>query len=99
VCLKDSLQVKKVEFPNRIVFPPIQTRLATGDGAVTDDILEHYVRRSKGLGLLIVEHGYVSHQGRMGRKSKSWWRSNQKRSDGKATSLSVTHERSEGTHL
>jgi 2,4-dienoyl-CoA reductase-like NADH-dependent reductase (Old Yellow Enzyme family) len=67
VCLQDSLQVKKVELPNRIVFPPIQTRLATGDGAVTDDLLEHYASRSKGLGLLIVEHGYVSHQGRMGR--------------------------------
>ena len=67
MCLQDSLQVKKLELPNRIVFPPIQTRLATGDGVVTDDFLEHYVRRSKGLGLLIVEHGYVSHQGRMGR--------------------------------
>jgi 2,4-dienoyl-CoA reductase-like NADH-dependent reductase (Old Yellow Enzyme family) len=68
VCLQDALQVKEVEFPNRIVFPPIQTRLATGDGAVTDDLLEHYVRRSQGLGLLILEHGYVSRQGRMGRK-------------------------------
>jgi 2,4-dienoyl-CoA reductase-like NADH-dependent reductase (Old Yellow Enzyme family) len=68
VCLQDSLQVKGVELPNRIVFPPIQTRLATGDGAVTDDLHEHYTRRSKGLGLLILEHGYVSRQGRMGRK-------------------------------
>ena len=67
MCLQDPLQVKKVELPNRIVFPPIQTRLATVDGAVTDEFLEHYTRRSKELGLLIVEHGYVSHQGRMGR--------------------------------
>lgn len=61
MCLQDSLQVKKLELPNRIVFPPIQTRLVTDDGVVTDDFFKHYALRSKGLGLLIVEHGYVSH--------------------------------------
>jgi len=68
VCLHDPLQVHGVTLPNRIVFPPIQTRLATGDGAVTEGLLDHYTRRAQGIGLLIVEHGYVSHQGRMGRQ-------------------------------
>jgi NADPH2 dehydrogenase len=68
VWLQDAIQVQGVTFPNRIVFPPIQTRLATGDGVVTESLLEHYARRSHGIGLLIVEHGYVSPQGRMGRQ-------------------------------
>ncbi|MDI6847350.1 MAG: NADH:flavin oxidoreductase [Candidatus Bathyarchaeia archaeon] len=45
--------------------PPMHTSLATTEGAVTDNLIEHYVRRSKALGLLIVEHSYVSLDGRL----------------------------------
>jgi len=64
VGLLDPLKVKGLTIKNRIVMPPMQTSLATVEGAVTDSLVEHYVRRSKALGLLIVEHCYVSREGR-----------------------------------
>ena len=43
----------------------MQTGLATTDGAVTENLVEHYVRLSKGLGLLVVEHSYVTPDGQL----------------------------------
>jgi len=43
----------------------MQTGLATSEGAVTDDIIKHYTRRSKALGLLIIEHSYVFAEGKL----------------------------------
>ncbi len=65
VGLLDPLEVKGLTLKNRIVMPPMHTGLATTAGAVTDNLIEHYVRRSKALGLLIVEHSYVSLGGRL----------------------------------
>lgn len=65
VGLIDSLQVKGITLRNRIVMPPMQTGLAKTDGSVTDETIEHYVRRSEALGLLIVEHSYVSPEGKL----------------------------------
>ena len=65
VDLLDPLEVKRLTLKNRIVMPPMHTGLATTDGAVTSDLIKHYVRRSKALGLLIVEHSYVSLEGRL----------------------------------
>jgi len=65
VGLLDRLKVKGLMLKNRIVMPPMQTSLATVEGAVTDSLVEHYIRRSKALGLLIVEHCYVSREGRL----------------------------------
>jgi NADPH2 dehydrogenase len=48
--------------------PPMHTGLATSNGAVTSRLIEHYVRRSKALGLLIVEHSYVSPDGKLGER-------------------------------
>jgi NADPH2 dehydrogenase len=45
--------------------PPMQTGRATVDGAVTDRLIGFYTRRSAALGLLIVEHCYVSPRGRL----------------------------------
>jgi len=64
VGLLDLLEVKGLILKNRIVMPPMHTGLATTEGAVTDKLIEHYTRRSKALGLLIVEHSYVSLGGR-----------------------------------
>jgi len=64
VSLLDPLEVKGLTLKNRIVMPPMHTGLATTKGAVTDELIEHYTRRSKALGLLIVEHSYVSLGGR-----------------------------------
>jgi len=62
--LLDPLKVKGLTFKNRIVMPPMHTGLATVKGAVTDKLVKHYVRRSKALGLLIVEHSYVAIEGK-----------------------------------
>ncbi len=48
--------------------PPMQTGRATVKGAVTDRLVGFYVRRSAALGLLIVEHCYVSARGRLSLK-------------------------------
>ena len=45
--------------------PPMQTGRATIEGAVTNRLINFYVRRSTALGLLIVEHCYVSTAGRL----------------------------------
>ena len=65
VGLLDPLEVKGLTLKNRIVMPPMQTDLATIEGAATDKLIEHYTRRSKALGMLIVEHSYVSLDGRL----------------------------------
>jgi 2,4-dienoyl-CoA reductase-like NADH-dependent reductase (Old Yellow Enzyme family) len=46
----------------------MQTGRATIEGAVTDRLIGFYVRRSAALGLLIVEHCYVSARGRLSLK-------------------------------
>jgi 2,4-dienoyl-CoA reductase-like NADH-dependent reductase (Old Yellow Enzyme family) len=65
VGLLDPLKVKGFTLRNRIVLPPMHTGLATGDGAVTERLVDHYVRRSRALGLVIVEHSYVRLDGRL----------------------------------
>jgi len=65
VGLLDCLDVKRLTLKNRIVMPPMHTGLATAEGAVTDKLVEHYVKRSKNLGLLIIEHSYVSIEGKL----------------------------------
>jgi len=73
VDLLDRLKAKGLTLKNRIVMPPMQTGLATTEGAVTDDLVGHYVRRSKALGLLIVEHSYISLGGRLTEKQLGIW--------------------------
>ena len=68
VGLLDPLKVKGLTLKNRIVMPPMHTGLASLDGSVTDELIEHYVKCSKGLGLLIVEHSYVSIDGKLTEK-------------------------------
>lgn len=63
--LLSPLKVGDFQLKNRIVMPPMATELATEEGYVTDGLIEHYVERCKYLGLLIVEHSYVSREGRI----------------------------------
>jgi 2,4-dienoyl-CoA reductase-like NADH-dependent reductase (Old Yellow Enzyme family) len=58
--LFDSLKVKGVTLRNRIVMPPMLTGLATQEGGVTDRLVDHYVRRAKSVGLIIIEYSYVT---------------------------------------
>ncbi|MGQ9781078.1 MAG: oxidoreductase [Nitrososphaeria archaeon] len=54
------LNVKGFTFHNRIVMPLMLTNLASSEGYVTDELVEHYMRRCNMLGLLIVEASHVS---------------------------------------
>ena len=65
VGLLSSLIVKELTLKNRTVMPPMATSLATTGGAVTGSLIKHYTRRSKALGLLIVEHSYVALDGKL----------------------------------
>jgi len=60
--------VKTYTLRNRIVLPPMQTGRASFEGAVTNRLINFYVRRSAHLGLPIVEHSYVSPTGKIGPK-------------------------------
>lgn len=66
--LLDPLDVKGVTLQNRLVLPPMQTSLATTNGAVTDALIEYYAQRSKAPGLVIIEHCYVSLDGKVSAK-------------------------------
>jgi len=66
--LIDPLEVKRLKLRNRIVLPPMQTSLATNQGGVTDKLVDYYVQRSRAIGLLIVEHSYVSLDGKLSEK-------------------------------
>ncbi len=66
--LLDQLKVKGLTLKNRIVMPPMYTGFATTEGAVMENLVKHYVRRSRALGLLIVEHSYVSLEGKLGER-------------------------------
>jgi 2,4-dienoyl-CoA reductase-like NADH-dependent reductase (Old Yellow Enzyme family) len=68
VSLIDPLEVKRLTLRNRIVLPPMQTSLATKQGTVTDKLVDYYVQRSRAIGLLIVEHSYVSLDGKLSEK-------------------------------
>ena len=63
--LLDPLTIKGFTLKNRIVMPPMQNRFATPNGMVTDELVSHYVRRSEDLGLLIIEHCYISLEGKL----------------------------------
>ncbi len=65
VGILDPLNIRGLTLRNRFVMPPMHTGLATNNGAVTDSLIEHYVQRSEALGLVIVEHSYVTIEGRL----------------------------------
>ena len=63
--MRQNVRLKNRTLKNRLVMPPMATRAATKDGAVTDAHFAHYEARIKGghIGLAIMEHAYVSAQG------------------------------------
>ena len=62
--LLTPIKIREKNFKNRIVMPPMATKLATTKGEVTEPLIEHYKERSKYLGMLIVEHTYVAPTGK-----------------------------------
>ncbi|HBT20079.1 MAG TPA: NADH oxidase [Peptococcaceae bacterium] len=67
--LFSTISIRNVELPNRIVMPPMATSLAAEDGKVTPQLIKHYTLRAQAsVGLIIIEHAYVSLQGRVSRR-------------------------------
>jgi NADPH2 dehydrogenase len=66
--LTDPIKVRGVTLRNRIVMPPMQSGRATFQGAVTNRLVNFYVKRASALGLVIVEHAYVSLKGKLSPK-------------------------------
>jgi len=66
--LFEPINIKGLLLKNRLVMPPMATGMATEDGEVTDRHIRHYTARAKGgVGLIIIEHTYVSEEGQLSR--------------------------------
>lgn len=64
--LNTPLEDGKLKLKNRLVMPPMATAKSNIDGMVSPDLLEYYDEKSKGgyISLVIIEHSYVSPDGR-----------------------------------
>jgi 2,4-dienoyl-CoA reductase-like NADH-dependent reductase (Old Yellow Enzyme family) len=63
--LFDPIKIKGLSLKNRIVMPPMATGMATEEGEITERHINHYISRAKGgVGLIIIEHTYVSEDGK-----------------------------------
>ncbi|WP_206812709.1 NAD(P)/FAD-dependent oxidoreductase [Paradesulfitobacterium ferrireducens] len=57
------IQVGSMTVRNRIVMPPMSTRLSNTDGSVTPRLLDYYETRAKGgVGAIIVEYSYIDEE-------------------------------------
>lgn len=64
--INSKFQLKNLELKNRLVMPPMASSRATDNGAVTHRLCEYYNEKTRGgcLGLVIVEHAYISIDGK-----------------------------------
>ena len=66
--LFDPINIKGLSLKNRLVMPPMATGMASEDGEVTGRHIKHYTARARGgVGLIIIEHTYVSENGKLSR--------------------------------
>lgn len=64
--LFEPINIKGLSLKNRLVMPPMATKMATEDGEVTDRHIKHYTLRARGgVGLIIIEHTYISEEGKL----------------------------------
>ena len=61
----EPIRVGNLKLRNRIVMPPMNTELATTEGSVTQELIDHYAERAPWLGMIVIEHSYVSGNGRL----------------------------------
>ena len=62
--LLDILGIGQLRLKNRIVLPAMATEMANDRGEVTESHIRHYKERAASLGLIIVEHCFISTSGR-----------------------------------
>ena len=61
--ITEPLKIRNITLQNRIVMPPMD-RSSSRDGSISDDLIDHYRERAESTGLIIIEHEYVSPEGR-----------------------------------
>ena len=64
--LTDPLHSGSLNLRNRLVLPSVSTSTADEEGKVTEATLNFFRERTKGFGLTILEHSYVSSSGKAG---------------------------------
>lgn len=58
--LFSPITIKTMEIKNRLVMPPMSSRLSRPDGSVTRELIAYYAERAKGgVGLIIIEYSYI----------------------------------------
>ncbi len=61
-------RIGKLNLKNRVVYPPMGTRLFTEEGEVSDRLIDYYLERARGgIGLIVFEATYVRAGGYRGR--------------------------------
>lgn len=61
--LFEPIRIGDVQLRNRIVMPPMCTRMANLDGSVTSRMLDYYEARAQGgAGMIIVEYSYIDNK-------------------------------------
>ena len=68
--LEKKLELKNICLKNRIVMPPM-AREASIEGKPSDELIDYYKKRAEDTGLIIVEHEYVSLEGKSTQKQLS----------------------------
>ncbi len=69
--INSKLQLKNIELKNRLVMPPMASSRADDSGTVTDRLCNYYCEKTRGFGLVIVEHAFVSIEGKAHRAQLS----------------------------
>lgn len=64
--LLEPITIGNLKVSNRLVMPPMASGKTTKEGQITDEICDYYGKRAEGgyLGLIIVEHAFVSPEGK-----------------------------------
>jgi NADPH2 dehydrogenase len=66
--LFDPISIRGLKLKNRIVMAPMATNMAANDGQITERHIKHYTARAEGgVGLIIIEHTYVTPAGKLAR--------------------------------
>lgn len=63
----------RIQLKNRLIMPPMATAKADNDGRISRDILDYYDEKSKGgyISLIIIEHSYISRDGKASKNQLS----------------------------
>ncbi len=73
IYLLQPLKVRSMTLANRLIMPPMATTKAGADGKVSQALLDYYAEKSRGgyVSLVIIEHSYISLEGKAGENQLS----------------------------